>query len=389
MCFRDNIQSSIGTGGVVGSVEEAIAGAARVWWSRDGFAATNSFELADCIDVLVESGFGVEHIEARMFELALYIVVFIALSGLMAMVDAAVLSVSRGEVEELVLRKKWGALALQAIARRITRAVVIIVLITNTINILGPILAGKKAIDLYGDTVIGVVTVILTFGTILFSEIIPKSLGTHYAPLISRVSAPFILMLIYVLSPLVNVLEWFSNLLKSGQRRIGTEAQIRSLVTIGRRAGYIEHDEGQLIHRAFILNDKTAADVMTPLKDIVGVDAAATVKQSAQWVFRNKYSRYPVFSKSLQDVQGMVISRDIMAALNEGKDHEPVFTIVRPALTVSASMRTDKLLILFRDRHIHLAIVQELGKTVGMVTLEDVLEELVGEIEDEKGTVKL
>ncbi len=324
-----------------------------------------------------------------MFELVLYIVVFIALSGLMAMVDAAVLSVSRGEVEELVLHKKWGALALQSIVQRMTRAVVIIVLITNTINILGPILAGKKAIDLYGDTVIGVVTVILTLGTILFSEIIPKSLGTHYAPLIGRVSAPFILALIYVLSPLVNVLEWFSNLLKSGQRRIGTEAQIRSLVTIGRRAGYIEHDEGQFIHRAFILNDKTAADVMTPLKDIVGVDAAATVKQSAQRVLRNEFSRYPVFDKSLQNVQGMVISRDIMAALNEGKDHEPVSTIVRPALTVSASMRTDKLLVLFRDRHIHLAIVWELGKTVGMVTLEDVLEELVGEIEDEKDAVKL
>ena len=82
-----------------------------------------------------------------MAGLALYIVVFIALSGLMAMMDAAVLSVSRGEVEEMVLKKKWGAIALRAIQERLTRAVVIIVLITNTINILGPILAGKKAID--------------------------------------------------------------------------------------------------------------------------------------------------------------------------------------------------------------------------------------------------
>ena len=244
--------------------------------------------------------------------------------------------------------------------------------------------AGKKAIDLYGDAVIGVITAVLTFGTIVFSEIIPKSLGTHYAPLIARASAPFILVLVYGLYPVVIALEWISNLLKSGQRRIGTEAQIRSLVTIGRRAGYIESDEGQLIHRAFILNDKTAADVMTPLKDIVGVDAAVTVAQAAQRVLGHVYSRHPVFGKSIHNIKGMVMSRDILEALSEGKELESVSTIVRPALTVPANMRSDELLVLFRDRHIHMAIVQHLGKTVGLVTLEDVLEELVGEIEDEK-----
>ena len=321
-----------------------------------------------------------------MIELASYVVVFIALSGLMAMVEAAVLSVSRGEVEEMALGNAWGAAALRAITQRITRALVVLVLFTNTINILGPILAGKKAIDLYGDAVIGIITAILTFGTIVFSEIIPKSLGTHYAPLVGRVSAPIILGLIYVLYPLVVLLEWISSLLTSGKRQIGTEVQIRSLATIGRRAGYIESDEGQLIHRAFILNDKTAGDVMTPLKDIVGVDAAATVRQSAKRVFRYEYSRYPVFGKSIHDVEGMVMSRDILEALSEGKDDAPVSTIVRPALTVPASMRSDELLVLFRDRRIHLAIVHDRGKTVGLVTLEDVLEELVGEIEDEKDT---
>jgi CBS domain containing-hemolysin-like protein len=319
-----------------------------------------------------------------MFELSLYIIVFIALSGLMAMVDAAVLSVSAGEVEEMIAQNKWGAAPLKSIVGRITRAVVIIVLITNTINILGPILAGNKAIELYGNAVIGIVTAILTLGTILFSEIIPKSLGAHYAPAISRVSAPIILALIYALYPVVIVLEAISNLLKSGQRRIGTEAQIRSLVTIGRRAGYIESDEGQLIHRAFVLNDKTAADVMTPLKNMASVEADATIQQAVQRVMQHEYSRYPVFGNSLHDVKGMVMSRDILEALNDGKDAEAVSTIVRPALTVPAEMRSDELLVLFRDRHIHLAVVQDQGKTLGLVTLEDVLEELVGEIDDEK-----
>ena len=107
-------------------------------------------------------------------EVGIYVVGFIALSGLMAMVDAAVLSVSRGEIEEMVMRKDSGAIALRSISQRISQAVVIIVLFTNTINILGPILAGKKAAEAWGDASIGVITAILTFGTIVFSEIIPK-----------------------------------------------------------------------------------------------------------------------------------------------------------------------------------------------------------------------
>lgn len=319
-----------------------------------------------------------------MFSLLLYIVVFVALSGLMSMVEASILSVSRVEVEELLLARKWGANSLRAIVDRLPRAVVVLVLFTNTINILGPILAGKKAIDLYGEAAIGVITAVLTFNTIIFSEIIPKSLGAHYAPTLGRGSAPAILMLIFVLYPVVVALEWIVNLLKSGERPIGTEAQIRSLVTVGRRAGHIRSGEGQLIHRAFILNDKTAADVMTPLKQVVSVGAAATVRESAQRVFRTEYSRYPVFGKSPDEVEGMVLSRDILGALSEGKDQDCVSTIVRPTLVVSATMRSDELLVLFRDRHIHLAIVQKEGKTIGLVTLEDVLEELVGEIEDEK-----
>lgn len=319
-----------------------------------------------------------------MLDVIIYMAAFVALSGLMALIEAAVLSVSRAEVEVQVARGAFGALALQAITQRITQAVVVMVMFTNTINILGPILAGHKAIQVYGDASIGVVTAVLTSATIVFSEIIPKSLGSHYAPLISRTVAPAIQLIIYLLYPLVIALEWFSNLFKAGQRRIGTEAQIRSLVTIGRRAGYIERDEDQLIHRAFVLNDRTAADLMIPLQDVVGIDQAGTIREVAACVLRHAYSRYPVFGKSADDVQGLVVSRDILKALAEGKENEPVSSICRPGLTVAVDTRSDELLARFRDAHIHLAVVRDGQKTVGLVTLEDVLEELVGEIEDEK-----
>ena len=319
-----------------------------------------------------------------MLALILYMVGFLALSGLMALVEAAVLSVTHGEVEELVLRRAFGAVALKGITQRITRALVVLVIFTNTINILGPILSGSKAIQLYGDAAIVVVTAVLTLGTIVFSEIIPKSLGAHYAPRIGRLAAPVIEAFIYLLYPVVIGLEKLSNLFKSGQRRIGTEAQIRSLVTIGSKAGYIESAEGQLIRRAFILNDRSAADIMTPLKDVIAVQETMTIRQAASRVFGSAYSRYPLFAATADKIQGQVMSRDILGALTEGKDQELASSICRPCLIVEATVPANQLLVRFRDEHIHLAVVQERGKTVGLVTLEDVLEELVGEIEDEK-----
>jgi CBS domain containing-hemolysin-like protein len=319
-----------------------------------------------------------------MLELVLYIFAFIVLSGLMAAIEAAVLSISRGEVKELRLQGAWGADALRAITERITQAVIVLVIFTNTINVLGPILAGRKALQLYGDFAIAVITAVLTLGTIVFSEIIPKSLGTHYAPLISRLAAPVIRLLIIALYPLVISLEWFSNQLKSGERRIGTEVQIRSLATIGRRAGYIESDEGQLVRRAFLLNDRSARDIMTPWQDMVSLEETDTIREAATRVFCHAYSRYPVFGKSINDVTGLVMSRDILEALTEGRGQEPVSTIRLSGFTVPAEMRSDELLVRFRDEHIHLAVVRDQQQTVGLVTLEDVLEELVGDIQDEK-----
>ena len=309
--------------------------------------------------------------------------IFLALSGIMAAVDAAVLSVTRPEIEVLVQNRKTGANKLRTIKHEFARTVVVIVIATNTINVLGPVLVSQLASESYGHRGIAVITVVLTLGTIAFSEIIPKAIGSHYAPLIARFSAPAIVVGRLVLYPLVVVFEWLSKLFTRGTRRIGTEEQIRSLVRIGRSAGYIESDEGELIHRAFVLNDKTAGEIMTPIEQVKPVGHAFTVQQAAAEVCRSEYSRYPVFGNSPDDVRGIVLSREILKAL-ASEPHGNLNSLIRPAVVVEASRHSDELLQLFRDRHVHLAIVQDTAKTVGVVTLEDVLEQLVGDIEDEK-----
>jgi putative hemolysin len=318
-----------------------------------------------------------------MLWIVLAVIVFLALSGLMAAVDAAVLSVSRPEIEVLIQEKKWGSRRLGQVKKEISQSVVVIVIMTNTINVLGPILVSRQAFDLYGAESIVAITAVLALGTIVFSEIVPKALGAHYAPLIARISAPAILIGRYLMYPLVVGFAWLSKQFTKGTRHIGTEDQIRSLVRIGHLAGYIQSDEGQLIHRAFVLNDKTAGDIMTPLNRVKALGAVFTIKQAAAEVCRSEYSRYPVFGQSTDDIQGIVLSRDVLKATLD-RSSDPLSSITRSAVIVDAQIKSDKLLTLFRDQHVHLAIVQDLGKTVGVVTLEDVLEELVGEIEDEK-----
>ncbi len=316
--------------------------------------------------------------------LVLYIAAFILLSGLMAAIDAAVLSVTGPEIEELIQHEKSGATQLRDVKKHMARSVVVIVILTNTINVLGPVLVSNEAYKRYGTESLAIITVILTFATILFSEIFPKALGTHYAPAIGRVAAGPLQLVGVVLYPLVVVFAWLSQKLTRGSRPIGTERQVRALALMGRRAGHIESDEIMMIYRVFRLNDSTAADIMTPRDDVVALSGDSTIREAAEQVREVGYSRYPVFRESLDRVEGLVTARDLLQAVIDGQGDEPVSGISRRVLQFEAGRRSDQMLVVFRDEHIHQGIVTKGGRTQGIVTLEDVLEELVGEIEDEK-----
>ena len=318
--------------------------------------------------------------------IALTILGILVLSGFFSGTESALTSLQTAEVETLLQQNKMGAKTLEKVNKQLDRSVMTVLVFNNIVNIAGSIVVGNMVIKLYGDAVLAVITTGLTFGIIIFSEIIPKSLAIHYAVPVSLAVAPIIYTLNWLLYPFIVVLEAIVTLFKRGERKEGTEDQIRSLVSIGRREGHIETDEGQLIHRAFILNDKTAGDIMTPLKDMVSLQDETTIADAAKKVVEAPYTRYPVFGTSIHEVVGTVISHDLLDAFYQKKEGETLSTITRKPMVVESAQPADELLFLFRDTHRHLAVVQEDGKTVGIVTLEDVLEELVGEIEDEVDT---
>jgi CBS domain containing-hemolysin-like protein len=318
-----------------------------------------------------------------MIELAIVIAIILLLSGFFSGSEAALVSITDAEVHSMLQKKRIGSVMLNRVNKQLNRSVITIVVWNNVVNIVGSIWAGQIVIKMYGDAVLAVMTTGLTFGIIIFSEIIPKAIGIHYAERIALLTAPLIFMLTTVMLPLIVALEWITNIFKKGERKVGTEDQIRSLVTIGRRKGHIESDEGQLIHRAFILNDKKASDIMTPLKDIIGLNIDDSLGEAWQKIDHEPHSRFPVFGTSMHEVVGMIIKQEVLQALYEKQGGTSVESITREVLIVQSDMRSDELLALFRDKHTHLGVVQNDKHTVGLVTLEDVLEELVGDIEDE------
>ncbi|MFA6523844.1 MAG: CNNM domain-containing protein [Candidatus Peribacteraceae bacterium] len=319
-----------------------------------------------------------------MLALLILIVLFVALSGTLSLLDAALLSVSAAEVGEVVAHNLWGAAALRRLFPRFTRAVIVVVILTNAVNILGPVLIGVRAAELFGSQVLGILTAVLTALTILFSEIIPKALGSRHAPAIARYASPFLLALTILLSPIVTLLELaVKPFRKGGPRPTGTEEQIRALVRIGAMQGYIEEDEMRMIRRTFVLNDKTAKDIMVRAGVFAQIPDAATIAEAADYAGQWPHHRYPVLDASGHAV-GFVMSHDLLKSLVAGRGADSVTTILHEPLLISPSMRLDHTLAQLQEKRLHLAIVADGGKVLGVVTLKDVLEELVGEMRDER-----
>jgi putative hemolysin len=325
-----------------------------------------------------------------MIELIFLILGVIIFSGVFSGTEAAILSVTPSEVEDMVHKKLTGASTLAYARKHLNRSIMTVLILNNIVNIVGSILVGQMVINRFGSAVLGVITTALTFGIIIFSEIVPKSLATHYARYVSRMSAPWVVATNFVFLPFSWPLEQLLKLISKGERTIGTESQIRSLVRIANRGGHIEQDEGQLIDRAFNLNDVKAGDMMTKREKIMALPETMTVGEAGPKIIKDPLSRFPIFAKNLDNITGIVLETEVLAAYIQGNLDQPLKNFARPPLFAHQAKKADDLLVLFRNKQTHMAIVQtKARKTAGLVTLEDVLEELVGEIEDERDAKKI
>lgn len=297
--------------------------------------------------------------------------------------EAALFAVSRSKVELFRQQKRRGATALYDIKEKMSRPITAIVICNNVFNIVGSIYVGFVAANIFGDTMLGVMSAVLTLLIIVFGEIVPKTLGSNYAEQISLACAPLVLGLTKLLFPIVWIFEKATSRFVTA-RTIVSEEEIQILSHLGSLEGSIEKDEREMIKNVFTLNDLTARDIMTPRTIMDALQKDTIIGSIKKDLHHEAFSRIPVYGKNIDDIVGVVYRIELLSALARGQDNRVVAEFVRGVMFVDEKMRVDHLLQLFQKKRAHIAIVKnEFGGTSGLVTLEDVLEELVGEIVDE------
>jgi len=234
---------------------------------------------------------------------------------------------------------------------------------------------------------------IITFMHVVVGELVPKGLALSYSERIALgVSVP-VRAFFFVFAPLIWVLQRSS---EAAQRAIGidpskiegnvhSEAELKMLLEMSTEHGEIEQDEREMLYKVFDFADKEASDVMVPRPDVVGISIEMAPEEALRAVLESPYTRYPVYRESLDEIVGILHVRDLVSALHDSAIAEvELAALLRPAYVVPETKDLAALLAEFRRTNQHMSVVvDEYGSTVGVVTLEDLLEEIVGEIEDE------
>ncbi|NET42578.1 hemolysin family protein [Okeania sp. SIO2B3] len=320
-----------------------------------------------------------------MLKLTIIVLIILIGSALCSATETALLSVSPIKVQQLAQSKKPAALALWGIRKKINRPIATVVIINNIFNIVGSILIGNIAASVLGNAWLGVFSAILTFLVIVFGEIIPKTLGERYAMQFALTVALPVQGLTFIFSPIVWLMEKITSPFTKGQKLPTTnEAEIMFLTRIGYKEGVIEGDEAEMIGRVFRLNDKNSFDIMTPRIATTYLYANATLAEVKSDIIASQHSRIIVIGDSIDDVLGVALKNELLKGIIEGKDSNKISDFMRDVRFVPDTLRVDLLLKEFQKYRQHLMVVlDEYGGMSGVVTLEDVLEELTGEIVDE------
>jgi CBS domain containing-hemolysin-like protein len=319
-----------------------------------------------------------------MITLILAVLVVLVGSGLCSGSETALLSVPMVRARQLASEGGRAAKALLAIKKEIARPISAIVVLNNVFNIVGSIAVGMIAAAEFGEGWVGVVSGVLTFLVILFSEILPKTLAERYAEQVAIAIAIPVRAVTTLLTPVVVVFETLMRPLTRGERGPSiSEAEIRILARIGRAEGVIEEDEVEMIQRVFRLNDLTARDLMTPRTAVTWLDGSRTIEEAREDILASEHTRIVVVDGDLDHAHAVALKHELLAALLDDPE-AAVGDHTREVSAVPWMKRADQLLEFFRTQREHLALViDEYGGTVGVVTLEDVIEVLTGPIMDE------
>ncbi len=318
----------------------------------------------------------------------LILLVLLLLSGVFSGSETALVALSLSRVEGLLKEGRRGARALYTLKHDPTRMLITILIGNNLVNIAASAMATVIATRLFGSFGPGIAVGVLTIVILIFGEITPKSLATRYSERISLSIAPLMLGFMRLIYPLVWLFSRFCTWVHqcTGMTRdpTVTESELISLAEHGEKEGTIEPVEREFIERIFDFNDLMVKDVMTHRREIFSLEGTLSVAEALPEIMRRSNTRIPIYDKEPDDIRQVLYLRDVLKTAVEGHSNTRLTEIAREPIFVHEEQPIDELFTTLSQRRRHLAmVVDEYGALQGIVTLEDLLEELVGEIYDE------
>ncbi|MEA3400961.1 MAG: hemolysin family protein [Armatimonadota bacterium] len=292
-------------------------------------------------------------------------------------------------------------------ARRGDRAAQLVIEITDRADFLSVVIVGVNTLVLiisnrmthlvhhfYGEDAAvaqSVAHIAMLVSILAIAELWPKTYGSLRSEMSARAVAGVMSKLIWVLTPMVMLMTWISNAVMRifgisprHHRHFVTAEEIMAAADLGEEEGTVEPEEGEMLDSVIELRERTVKDIMVPRVDMVALSADATVEQLMEVAVESGFSRIPIYAESIDHITGIVYVNDILMQLADAPRHIRLAAVARTPILAPESKRLDEMLSELRQQKVHIAIViDEFGGTEGLVTIEDILEELVGEIEDE------
>jgi CBS domain containing-hemolysin-like protein len=322
------------------------------------------------------------------------LVVLIGLSGFFSGLEVALVGIRMAKVEQMVKDKVKGSTSLLKLKKNPSRMMASVNLGNNLVNVASTAIATDIALKIFENDGLAIVIGIMTFLILVFGEITPKTYCNANAPKIAARYSRILLAFSYAFYPIVRMLEAITKgiirLTGSSDNPPGlTEDEIKGVIDQGLKDKAIEKQESELVHGALNFDDIVIRSVMTPRTKMFTLNSKKMLFEALPEINNSGFSRIPVYSENSDNIIGIVHVRDVLKSLEHDEKVISLDSIMRDPIFVSQEKMVSDLLKEMQGRQTHMAIVvDEFGGVEGCVTLEDLLEEIVGEIHDEKDTVQ-
>ena len=320
----------------------------------------------------------------------LILAVLILLSAVFSSAETAFLSTNKIRLRNLQEEgEKKADLVLQMLDNQ-SRLISSLLVGNNIVNISASALATKMATDAFGDAGVGIATGVMTLLVLVFGEVMPKNLAAAHAEAWAMFIAPFIRFISVILTPLVFLLTKLSDVVVRFSKKNDeedptiTEDEFKILVNVGQEEGVFDESETEMINSIMEFDETYVKAIMVPRIDIVAVDVEDSINEALRLIIDGGHSRIPAYEDSIDNIVGILYAKDIFAHLDADFDELKVRALIRDAYYIPETKKVSDLLNELRLKKVHMAIIlDEYGGTNGLVTIEDLIEEIIGDIQDE------